>query len=117
MMPQGPSDSLTVEFRDVDSASPDRILRCLDTLQSMEAGREYKARAGPAGRGRGRRPATGGALVADARVRRADLLFEIDVNARRLAPEFPEAFAWLESYRAGEAHAGVLMLTCWGRKI
>lgn len=23
---------------------------------------------------------------------------------------------WLESYRAGEAYAGVLMLTCWGRK-
>jgi hypothetical protein len=46
-----------------------------------------------------------------------DLLFEIGANARRLAPEFPEALAWLESYRAGEAYAGVLMLTCWGRKI
>src|SRR5262249_33606342 len=46
----------------------------------------------------------------------SDLLFEIDVNARRLAPEFPEALAWLDSYRAGEAYAGVLMLTCWGRK-
>jgi hypothetical protein len=47
----------------------------------------------------------------------SDLLFEIGANARRLAAEFPDALAWLESYRAGEACAGVLMLTCWGRKV
>lgn len=37
--------SLAVDFRDVDSAAPEQILKCLDTLQTMEAGREYKARA------------------------------------------------------------------------
>jgi ubiquinone/menaquinone biosynthesis C-methylase UbiE len=47
----------------------------------------------------------------------SDLLFEIDANARRLAAEFPAALAWLKSYCAGEAYAGVLMLICWGRKI
>ena len=47
----------------------------------------------------------------------SDLLFEIGANAQRLSAEFPEALPWLESYRAGEAYAGVLMLTCWGRKI
>src|SRR5277367_3468988 len=45
MMPQKPPDSLAVEFRDVDSAAPEKILRCLDTLQTMTAGRAYKARA------------------------------------------------------------------------
>src|SRR5947209_20503656 len=45
MMPQQTSDSLAVEFRDVDSAAPDKILKCLDTLQTMVAGRTYKARA------------------------------------------------------------------------
>jgi hypothetical protein len=33
------------------------------------------------------------------------------------AREFPDALAWLESYRASEAYAGILMLTCWGRKL
>ena len=46
----------------------------------------------------------------------SDLLFEIEANARSLAAEFPEALAWLEAYRRGEADAGVLMLICWGRK-
>lgn len=45
MMPQRTPDSLAFEFRDVDSAAPDEVLRCLDTLQTMEAGRAYKARA------------------------------------------------------------------------
>ena len=45
MTPERTPDSLTTEFRDVDSAAPDKILRCLDTLQTMEAGRTYKARA------------------------------------------------------------------------
>jgi ubiquinone/menaquinone biosynthesis C-methylase UbiE len=262
MMPQETPDSLAVEFRDVDSAAPDKILKCLDTLQTMEAGRTYKARAldqlglGPTsaaldvacglgddvarmrarcGRAvgvdrsrnliaaaRSRQADAGCAFeVADAaalpfpeaafdavrvdrslqhiadpcrvvremaRVTRrggvvlcaepdwgtyllggphsalteriqhdwirsfqnpwigrelpsllaeagvgdrrqealwlptrgfaeSDLLFEIGANARRLAPEFPEAWQWLESYRAGDAYAGVLMLTCWGRKL
>ena len=261
MTPQKTPDSLAVEFRDVDSAAPDKILKCLDTLQTMEAGRAYKARAlehlglGPtsvaldvacglgddvarmkarcaravgidrshnliaAARSRhadagcefevadagalpfpehtfdavrvdrslqhiadpgrvvqemARVTRRGGvvlcaepdwgtyllggrhsalteriqhdwvrsfqnpwvgrelsSLLADAGVgdRRqealwlptqgfaeADLLFEIGANARRLATEFPEAPAWLESYRAGEAYAGVLILICWGRK-
>jgi ubiquinone/menaquinone biosynthesis C-methylase UbiE len=47
----------------------------------------------------------------------SDLLFEIDMNVRRLAPEMPEALPWLESYRKGEAYAGVLMMICWGRKL
>jgi len=258
----GKPASLAIEFRDVDSAARDRILRCLDTLQTIEAGREYKARAlehlelGPGcaaldvgcglgddvarmrvrcGRAVGvdrsrnliaaarsrhegagcefdvteaatlpfrdqtfdavrvdrslqhiedpgrvvremarvtrrggvvlcvepdwgtyllggahsalteriqhdwirtfRNPWIGRELsdllaaagVADRRQEalwlpthgfaESDLLFEIATNARRLAPEFPEAGAWLEAYRAGEAYAGVLMLTCWGRKI
>ncbi|MBA4064924.1 MAG: hypothetical protein C0501_14660 [Isosphaera sp.] len=46
----------------------------------------------------------------------SDLLFEIDANARRLSAELPDALAWLDAYRRGEATAGVLMLTCWGRK-
>lgn len=262
MTPQPAPDSLTVEFRDVDSAPPEKILRCLDTLQTMAAGREYKARAlehlslGPSsaaldvacGLGddvvrmkarcaravgvdrsrnliaaaRSRHAAAGCEFeVADAaslpfpdetfdavRVDRSlqhiadpvrvvremaritrrggvvlcvepdwgtyllggphsafterlqhdwirsfqnpwigrelagllaaagvgerrldelwlpthgfaetDLLFEIDAGARRLSAEFPEALPWLESYRAGEAYAGVLMLTCWGRKL
>jgi ubiquinone/menaquinone biosynthesis C-methylase UbiE len=37
-------DLLSVGFRDVDSTAPDKILRCLDALQSMPAGRTYKAR-------------------------------------------------------------------------
>jgi ubiquinone/menaquinone biosynthesis C-methylase UbiE len=262
MMPQQSPDSLAVEFRDVDSAAPDRILQCLDTLQTMEAGRAYKARAlehlglGPTGvaldvacglgddvaRMKARCARAVGVdrshnLIAAARSRHADagcefevadaaalpfadetfdsvrvdrslqhiadpgrvvremarvtrrggvvlcaepdwgtyllggphsalteriqhdwvrsfqnpwigrelssllaeagvgdrrqealwlptqgfaesdLLFEIGANARRLAAEFPEALPWLEVYRAGEAYAGVLMLTCWGRKI
>jgi hypothetical protein len=47
----------------------------------------------------------------------SDLLFEIGAGALRLAADFPEALAWLDSYRAGEAYAGVLMLTCWGRNV
>jgi ubiquinone/menaquinone biosynthesis C-methylase UbiE len=47
----------------------------------------------------------------------SDLLFEIDANARKLSAELPEALAWLETYRRGEAYAGVLMLICWGRKV
>lgn len=262
MMPQRTPDSLAVEFRDVDSAAPDKILRCLDTLQTMEAGRAYKACAlehlglGPtcvaldvacglgddvakmkarcaravgvdrsrnliaAARSRhtdagcefavadaaalpfpdetfhavrvdrslqhiadpgrvvremARVTRRGGvvlcaepdwgtyllggphsalteriqhdwvrtfqnpwigrelsSLLAEAGVgdRRqealwlptqgfaeSDLLFEIGASARRLAAELPEALPWLDSYRAGEAYAGVLMLTCWGRKI
>ena len=262
MMPEQTPDSLTTEFRDVDSAAPDKILRCLDTLQTMEAGRTYKARAlehlglGPTSvaldvacglgddvaRMRARCARAVGVdssrnLIAAARSRHAeagcefevadaaalpfpdgtfdavrvdrslqhikdpgrvvremarvarrggvvlcaepdwgtyllggphsalteriqhdwirsfqnpwigrelssllaeagvgdrrqdalwlpthgfaesDLLFEIDANARRLTAEFPETLSWLESYRAGEAYAGVLMLTCWGRKL
>jgi ubiquinone/menaquinone biosynthesis C-methylase UbiE len=262
MTPPTRPDSLAVEFRDVDSAAPDKIRTCLDTLQTMEAGRAYKARAlehlglGPAGvaldvacglgddvaRVRARcaravgvdcsrtliaaaRSRHGGAgcefEVADAaglpfpaetfdavrvdrslqhiadpgrvvremaRVTRpggvvlcaepdwgtfllggphgalteriqddwarsfqnpwigrelsgllaeagvgerrretlwlstqgfaeSDVVFEVGANARRLAPEFPEALRWLESFRAGEAYAGVLMMTCWGRKV
>jgi ubiquinone/menaquinone biosynthesis C-methylase UbiE len=37
--------SLPVGFRDVDATAPDKIVRCLDCLQSMAAGRAYKARA------------------------------------------------------------------------
>ncbi len=262
MMPQNTPGSLAIEFRDVDSAASDKILRCLDTLQAMEAGQAYKARAlehlglgstsitldVACGLGddvarmkarcaravgvdrsrnliaaaRSRHPVAGcefevtdaetlpfpeetfdavrvdrslqhikdpgrvvremarvtrrggvvlcaepdwgtyllggphgalteriqhdwirsfqnpwigrelSSLLAEAGVgeRRqdalwlpthgfaeSDLLFEIGANARRLAAEFPEALPWLESYRAGEAYAGVLMLTCWGRKI
>jgi ubiquinone/menaquinone biosynthesis C-methylase UbiE len=262
MMPQKTPDSLAVDFRDVDSAAPDKILRCLDTLQTMEAGREYKARAlehleletnsvaldvacglgDDVDRMKARCVRAVGVdqsrnLIAAARTRHAgagcefevadasalpfpdatfdavrvdrslqhitdpgrvvremarvtrrggvvlcaepdwgtyllggphsalteriqhdwirsfqnpwigrelssllaaagvggrrqealwlptrgfaesDLLFEIDANARRLAAAFPEALPWLESYRAGDAYAGVLMLTCWGRKI
>jgi ubiquinone/menaquinone biosynthesis C-methylase UbiE len=261
MMPQKTPGSLAADFRDVDAAAPDKILRCLDTLQTMEAGRAYKARAlehlelGPTGvaldvacglgddvaRMKARCARAVGVdrsrnLIAAARSRHADagcefdladaaalpfpdetfdavrvdrslqhiadpgrvvremarvtrrggvvlcaepdwgtyllggphgalteriehdwvrsfqnpwigrelssllaqagvggrrqealwlpargfaesdLLFEIGANARRLAAEFPEALPWLESYRAGEAYAGVLMLTCWGRK-
>lgn len=46
----------------------------------------------------------------------SDLLFEIDANARRLAAEMPESLSWLDTYRRGEAYAGVLMIVCWGRK-
>jgi ubiquinone/menaquinone biosynthesis C-methylase UbiE len=45
MTPNKTPDSLAVQFRDVDSAALDKILKCLDTLQTMEAGRAYKARA------------------------------------------------------------------------
>jgi ubiquinone/menaquinone biosynthesis C-methylase UbiE len=38
-------DSLPVGFRDVDATTSDKIIRCLDCLQSMAAGRAYKARA------------------------------------------------------------------------
>ncbi|MCP9840348.1 methyltransferase domain-containing protein [Synechococcus sp. J7-Johnson] len=38
-------DPLPVGFRDVDATAPDKIIRCLDSLQSMAAGRAYKARA------------------------------------------------------------------------
>jgi ubiquinone/menaquinone biosynthesis C-methylase UbiE len=262
MMPQKTPNSLAVEFRDADSAAPDKIVKCLDTLQTMAAGRAYKARAlehlglRPAcvaldvacGLGddvarmkarcaravgidrshnlisaaRARHPDPGceftvadaaalpfpdetfdavrvdrslqhiadpGRVVREmARVTRAggvvlctepdwgtylvggphsalteriqhdwrrsfqnpwigrelssllaeagignprqealwlptqgfaesDLVFEIGANARRLAAEFPEALPWLESYRAGEANAGVLMLICWGHKL
>jgi ubiquinone/menaquinone biosynthesis C-methylase UbiE len=47
----------------------------------------------------------------------SDLLFEIDANVRRVSAGLPEARPWLESYRQGEAYAGVLMLVCWGRKL
>jgi ubiquinone/menaquinone biosynthesis C-methylase UbiE len=40
-----PAESLPVGFRDVDAAPLDKIVRCLDTLQAMGAGRAYKARA------------------------------------------------------------------------
>ena len=46
----------------------------------------------------------------------SDLLFEIDANAKALSGELPEALPWLESYRQGEAYAGVLMMICWGRR-
>jgi SAM-dependent methyltransferase len=46
----------------------------------------------------------------------SDVLFEVAATAQRLAREMPEATAWLDSYRAGEAYAGVLMMICWGRK-
>jgi ubiquinone/menaquinone biosynthesis C-methylase UbiE len=45
MTPQKMPDSLAVEFRDVDSAAPDKIVKCLDTLQTLAAARAYKARA------------------------------------------------------------------------
>src|SRR5262249_39406487 len=45
MMTQSGTGSLARVFRDVDAAAPGRILQCLDTLQTMEAGRAYKARA------------------------------------------------------------------------
>src|SRR4051794_36067822 len=35
-------DSLPVGFRDVDSTQPDKILRCLDTLATLDAVRAYK---------------------------------------------------------------------------
>jgi ubiquinone/menaquinone biosynthesis C-methylase UbiE len=38
-------DPLPVGFRDVDATAPDKIIRCLDSLQSMPAGQAYKARA------------------------------------------------------------------------
>ena len=38
-------DSLPAGFRDVDATAPDKIVRCLDCLQSMSAGLAYKARA------------------------------------------------------------------------
>lgn len=261
MIPPRTPESLAVDFRDVDSAAPEKILRCLDTLQTMAAGRAYKERAldhlnlGPdsvaldvaCGLGddvvrmkarcaravgvdrsrnliaaaRARHPVSGcefevgdasalpfpdasfdavrvdralqhiadpGRVVKEmARVARpggvvlcaepdwgtyllggphsalteriqhdwvrsfqnpwigrelstllasagvvdsrqealwlptngfaeSDLLFEIDANARKLTAEFPQALSWLESYRSGEAYAGVLMLICWGRK-
>lgn len=46
----------------------------------------------------------------------SDLLFEIEICARKLSAELPEALSWLETYRRSEAYAGVLMLICWGRK-
>ena len=46
----------------------------------------------------------------------SDLLFEIEATARKLAAEIPEALPWLETYRNGEAYAGVLVLLCWGRR-
>jgi ubiquinone/menaquinone biosynthesis C-methylase UbiE len=44
MSDQAPAP-LPAEFRDVDTAAPERILRCLDCIQALEAGRAYKARA------------------------------------------------------------------------
>jgi ubiquinone/menaquinone biosynthesis C-methylase UbiE len=44
-MPDTAPDSLPVGFRDVDATTSDKIIRCLDCLQSMAAGRAYKARA------------------------------------------------------------------------
>lgn len=38
-------DALPVGFRDVDATAPDKIIRCLDRLQSLPAGRAYKQRA------------------------------------------------------------------------
>jgi ubiquinone/menaquinone biosynthesis C-methylase UbiE len=38
-------DPLPVGFRDVDATTPDKIIRCLDCLQSMAAGQAYKTRA------------------------------------------------------------------------
>lgn len=46
----------------------------------------------------------------------SDLVFEIEATAQALSAELPEALPWLETYRRGEAYAGVLMLICWGRK-
>lgn len=46
----------------------------------------------------------------------SDLVFEIEASAQALSTELPEALPWLETYRRGEAYAGVLMLICWGRK-
>lgn len=45
MIRQPNSDSLPSGFRDVDATIPDRFIRCLDTLQNMEAVRNYKGRA------------------------------------------------------------------------
>ena len=36
---------LPVGFRDVDATAPEKILRCLDCIPALEAGRAYKARA------------------------------------------------------------------------
>lgn len=46
----------------------------------------------------------------------SDTLFEVAATAGKLAAEMPESLTWLDGYRKGEAYAGVLMLTCWGRK-
>ena len=46
----------------------------------------------------------------------SDILFEIDATVGLLSPELPEARPWLETYRDGEAYAGVLMMIWWGRK-
>jgi ubiquinone/menaquinone biosynthesis C-methylase UbiE len=43
-MTDAASEPLPVGFRDVDATAPDKILRCLDCLQSMAAGQAYKAR-------------------------------------------------------------------------
>lgn len=42
-MAESPPDLLSVGFRDVDTTAPEKILRCLDALQSMPAGQAYKA--------------------------------------------------------------------------
>lgn len=39
------TDLWKVEFRDDDATMPDTIARCIDALESMEAGRAYKLRA------------------------------------------------------------------------
>ena len=36
---------LPVGFRDVDATAPEKILRCLDCIPSLETGWAYKARA------------------------------------------------------------------------
>lgn len=46
----------------------------------------------------------------------SDLLFEVDAGAHKLSAEFPDALAWLDTYKSGEAYAGVLMIVAWGRK-
>ncbi len=39
------TESLPLGFRDVDATIPDKFIRCLDTLQNMNAVRTYKGRA------------------------------------------------------------------------
>jgi ubiquinone/menaquinone biosynthesis C-methylase UbiE len=46
-----------------------------------------------------------------------EILYEVSATVERLSPPLPEAQAWLDSYRAGEVYAGVLIVICSGRKL